>query len=84
MAHCFSILSTPGLTDEMAMIFLAIVDTSELSGRGGKADEDEDILVIPAPFEALLDAVDRARCRTPSWSARHIGSRATAAPMPSS
>ncbi|RIY00965.1 NUDIX hydrolase [Aureimonas flava] len=77
VAHCFSVLSTPGLTDELAMVFLAIVDTAHLTGRGGKADEDEDILAIPAPFDALLDAVDRGAvqngflvCAT-HWFARH-------------
>lgn len=77
IGHCFSILSTPGLTDELAMVFLAIVDTAHLSGQGGKADEDEDILPIPAPFEALLDAVDRGALQNgflvtaTHWFARH-------------
>ncbi|WP_279481054.1 NUDIX domain-containing protein [Aureimonas sp. SK2] len=82
VGHCFSVLSTPGLTDELAMVFLAIVDTAKLSGHGGKADEDEDILVIPAPFEDLLEAVDRGAVQNgflvaaTHWFARHGRARA--------
>ncbi len=82
VAHCFSILSTPGLTDELAMVFLAVVDTANLSGHGGKADEDEDILVVPAPFEDLLEAVDRGAVQNgflvaaTHWFARHGRKRA--------
>ncbi|WP_182086067.1 NUDIX hydrolase [Aureimonas sp. ME7] len=82
VGHCFSVLSTPGLTDELAMIFLAIVDTSALEAEGGKADEDEDILTIRARFDDLLAAVDEGViqngflvCAT-HWFARHGRARA--------
>ena len=82
VAHCFTLLSTPGLTDEAAMVFLAIVDASMLEAVGGKADEDEDILPIRGSVDDLTRAVDEGRiangflvCAT-HWFARHGRSRA--------
>ena len=82
VAHCFTLLSTPGLTDEAAMVFLAIVDASMLEAVGGKADEDEDILPIQGSVDDLTRAVDEGRiangflvCAT-HWFARHGRSRA--------
>lgn len=82
VSHCFSILSTPGLTDEKALIFLAIVDAGSLQGAAGKADEHEDILPILAPVDALIEAVDEGLVQNGflvlavNWFARHGRARA--------
>ncbi|MDY8109860.1 NUDIX hydrolase [Fulvimarina sp. 2208YS6-2-32] len=82
--HCFSYVSTPGLTTEHANIFLAIVDASDLKTNAGKPDEDEHIRPILAPVEELVRAVDEARvengfllCCT-HWFARKGRARAQA------
>lgn len=56
--RCFTMLPSPGLTDEYALIFLALVDASDLADTAGLADEHEDIRPILAPVEALIEAVD--------------------------
>lgn len=82
VSHCFTMLSTPGLTDEAALVFLAIVDTYNLERMGGKADEDEDILPVRAPADALVEAVDAGRVENgflvacTHWFARHGRARA--------
>jgi ADP-ribose pyrophosphatase len=47
---------TPGLTDERIVVFLAAVDASKVSERGGLASEAEDI----RPFTLALDDVAAA------------------------
>ncbi|ORE98592.1 NUDIX hydrolase [Aurantimonas sp. 22II-16-19i] len=59
--RCFSMLPSPGLTDEHAHIFLAIVDASHLGISAGKDEEHEDIRPILAPVEDLIAAVDDGR-----------------------
>ena len=82
ISHCYTILTTPGLTDETALVFLALVDASALDGRGGKADEQEDILAIRAPVDALIAAVDEGAIANgflvgaTHWFARHGRTRA--------
>jgi len=82
ITHCYTILTTPGLTDETALVFLALVDASALDGRGGKADEQEDILAIRAPVDALIAAVDEGAIANgflvgaTHWFARHGRTRA--------
>ncbi|MCB8839696.1 NUDIX domain-containing protein [Aurantimonas sp. VKM B-3413] len=56
--RCFRLLPTPGLTSEEAVVFLAIVDASNLGKSAGKADEDEDIRPILAKVDDLVAAVD--------------------------
>ncbi|WP_062204364.1 NUDIX domain-containing protein [Aureimonas sp. AU12] len=82
ISHCYTILTTPGLTDEVAIVFLALVDVSSLDGRGGKEDEAEDILAIRAPVDALIAAVDDGQIANgflvgaTHWFARHGRTRA--------
>ena len=59
--RCFTMLPSPGLTDEYAYIFLAIVDASALATSAGLAAEHEDIRPIDAPVDALIEAVDEGR-----------------------
>ena len=60
--RCFTMLSSPGLTDEYAIVFLALVDASQLATSGGLAVEHEDIRPILAPVDTLIGAVDEGRC----------------------
>ncbi|KQT44494.1 NUDIX hydrolase [Aureimonas sp. Leaf454] len=60
--RCFTMMASPGLTDEYAIVFLALVDASDLADRAGLADEHEDIRPILAPVDALIEAVDAGRC----------------------
>ncbi|WP_102961026.1 NUDIX domain-containing protein [Mangrovicella endophytica] len=59
--RCYTLLPSPGLTDEYAFIFLAIVDASALATSAGKAEEAEDIRPILAPVDELIEAVDQGR-----------------------
>jgi len=61
MESCFRMLAAPGLTDEHATIFLALVDASDLASSAGNADEDEDIRPILAKVDDLIAAVDDRR-----------------------
>ncbi len=57
-APLFSVLTSPGLCDEVAHYFMCIVDTRRLPQTAGLADEHEDIIPIAAPAEALIAAMD--------------------------
>ena len=57
--RCFTMLPSPGLTDEY--IFLALVDASALASSAGLAEEHEDIRPIAADVDALIEAVDEGR-----------------------
>lgn len=61
IGEAFTILSSPGLTDETIVVFLALVDASRLAARGGVAAESEDI--VPLAFRAsdLISAADDGR-----------------------
>ncbi|MBC8128685.1 MAG: NUDIX hydrolase, partial [Rhizobiaceae bacterium] len=56
-----TMLPSPGLTDEYAFVFLALVDASELASSAGLAHEHEDIRPIAAATDALVEAVDSGR-----------------------
>ena len=82
--RCFSMLPSPGLSDEHAHIFLAIVDAGNLEASAGKDDEHEDIRPILAPVEDLIAAVDDGRVENgyliacTHWFARKGRARAQA------
>ncbi len=82
IAPAYAILSSPGLSDEIASFFLALVDAETLNGEGGKLDEQEDILAIRAPVDALIEAVDAGSIENgflvsaAHWFARHGRARA--------
>lgn len=77
IAPAYTILSSPGLCDEVACFFLALVDADALQGHGGKLDEQEDIIAIRAPVDALIEAVDAGSIENgflvsaAHWFARH-------------
>ncbi len=80
----FTMLPSPGLTDEYAFVYLAIVDASRLETAAGLAAEHEDIRPIAAPADALIEAVDAGRVENgfviacAHWFARHGRARAAA------
>ena len=82
--RCFLMLPSPGLTDEHAHIFLAIVDAGKLETSAGKDDEHEDIRPILAPVDDLIAAVDDGRVENgylvacTHWFARKGRARAQA------
>ena len=59
--RCFTMLPSPGLTDEYAYIFLAIIDASALASSAGLDEEHEDIRPIAADVDMLVQAVDDGR-----------------------
>ncbi|MBP0615987.1 NUDIX domain-containing protein [Jiella mangrovi] len=82
--RCFAMLPSPGLSDEHAHIFLAIVDAGQLGQSAGKDEEDEDIRPILAPVDELIAAVDDGRVQNgylitcTHWFARKGRARAKA------
>jgi ADP-ribose pyrophosphatase len=80
----FTMLPSPGLTDEYAYLYLAIVDASKLESAAGLAEEHEDIRPIAVPADALVEAVDGGRVENgfliaaTHWFARHGRARAAA------
>lgn len=61
MGEAFAILSSPGLTDERIVVFLALVDATALAARAGMAEENEDILPLAFPARDLISACDEGR-----------------------
>lgn len=57
MMPVYTTMPTPGLTTEIADVFLAFVDTFTLPARAGE-DEDEDIEPFTATLEEALAAAD--------------------------
>ena len=56
LIELYSVLSTPGITDELVTFFIGIVDTSAVPSRGG-ADESEDIRPFVVSIEDALAAL---------------------------
>lgn len=61
LERCFTMLPSPGLTDEYAHVFLAIVDAGPIGTSAGLIEEHEDIRPIAAGTDALIAAVDEGR-----------------------
>ncbi len=58
MTQVYTTMPTPGLTTEIADVFLALVDSSSLPERAGE-DDDEDIEPFAATLDEVLGAADR-------------------------
>ena len=58
LRHVYTTMPTPGLTTEIAEVFVALVDAGGLPERAGE-DEDEDIEPFTATLGEALDAADR-------------------------
>lgn len=60
MMPVYTTMPTPGLTTEIADVFLALVDASRLPERAGE-DDDEDIEPFTATLDEALAAADAER-----------------------
>ena len=60
LVHCFDFMPSPGITEELASVFLAEVDASALPARAGE-DEDEDIVPFTAKVDDIIAAMDEGR-----------------------
>lgn len=56
------VATSPGVSDEFAVFFLAIVDASQLPERAGLAEEAETIHPFAVTLEEALAAVDAGHC----------------------
>lgn len=57
LVELFSFFPTPGLTDELATIFLAVVDASAVPERAGTAAEGEDIKPLRVDIDHAIAAL---------------------------
>jgi ADP-ribose pyrophosphatase len=61
LAELYSVLATPGFTDEQIVFFAGFVDSSVVAQRGGVADEAEDTQPFVIPIDAALAALEHGR-----------------------
>ncbi|PYF01747.1 ADP-ribose pyrophosphatase [Rhodopseudomonas faecalis] len=61
LAELFSVLSTPGITDEYVTFFLASVDASAVPERCGMAEETEDIRPFVVSIDDAIGALGSGR-----------------------
>lgn len=61
LAHAFTILPSPGMSDETVVVFLGLVSIPGELAPSGLAEENEEIMPIALPVERLLEAVDEGR-----------------------
>lgn len=77
IVELFSVLSTPGLTEEYVTFFLGTVDSSKVVARGGLDGEGEDTLPFVVSIGDALAALDRGSVANAllvnalQWLARH-------------
>ena len=63
LVELFSFLTTPGITDEEVIVYLAAVDAARVPARSGAAHEGEQIETIRVPIDAALAALGRNEIR---------------------
>jgi ADP-ribose pyrophosphatase len=56
----FSVLPSPGMSDEHMHFFLGLVDASKVPARAGAADEQEDTRPLCVPIDRALEALAAA------------------------
>jgi ADP-ribose pyrophosphatase len=61
LIELYSVLPTPGITDEFVTFFLGFIDSSKVPLRGGLADEHEDTRPFIVPIDAAIAALDQAQ-----------------------
>lgn len=61
LVRLYSVLPTPGLTDELVTSFVGFVDSARVVTHGGLASETEHIETLVVPIEAALDALRGGR-----------------------
>ncbi|NVN87640.1 MAG: NUDIX domain-containing protein [Rhodopseudomonas sp.] len=79
LVELFSVLATPGFTDEYVTFFAGFIDCAEIPSRGGVADEDEDTHPFVVSIDQALAALDRGEVLNAllvsalQWLALHRG-----------
>lgn len=61
LIELFSVLPTPGITDEFVTFFLGFIDSSKVPLRGGLAEEHEDTRPFIVSIDAAIAALDSAQ-----------------------
>ncbi|MGP0090424.1 MAG: NUDIX domain-containing protein [Xanthobacteraceae bacterium] len=61
LVELFSFFPTPGLTDELATVFLAVVDASAVPERAGAAAEGEEIKPLRVDIDHAIAALAQGR-----------------------
>lgn len=61
LIELYSVLPTPGITDEYVTFFLGFIDSSKVPLRGGLADEHEDTRPFVVKIDAAVAALDQAQ-----------------------
>jgi ADP-ribose pyrophosphatase len=61
LLELFSVLATPGFTDEQVTFFVGFIDSTAVLARGGVVDEDEDIHPFVVSIDDALAALDRGK-----------------------
>lgn len=61
LVRLYSVLPTPGLTDELVTSFVGFVDSSQVVTHGGLASETEHIETLVVSLDAALDALRSGR-----------------------
>ncbi len=57
LVRLFSVLSTPGITDEYVTFYLAAVDADAVPPHAGMANEHEDIATLVTPIDQVIETV---------------------------
>lgn len=63
VAELFSVLATPGFTDEYVTFFAGFIDSSDVARRGGLADENEDTEPFVVSIDEALTALDTGQAK---------------------
>lgn len=61
LIELYSVLPTPGITDEFVTFFLGFIDGSNVPMRGGLADEHEDTRPFIVTIDAAIKALDQGQ-----------------------
>jgi ADP-ribose pyrophosphatase len=63
IVELFSYLTTPGITDEQVIVFLAVVDSSRVPSRPDNPDEGERIETLRVPIDTAIAALSAGTMR---------------------
>lgn len=61
LVELYSVLPTPGITDEYVTFFLGFIDSSKVPLRGGLVNEHEDTRPFIVSIDAAIAALDQGR-----------------------
>ncbi len=61
LIELYSVLPTPGITDEFVTFFIGFIDSSKVPLRGGLADEHEDTRPFTVTIDAAIAALDQGQ-----------------------